>query len=321
MEILADMKSISLHAFILLAMLPACGKAQSAPDIISENKGKVIVIMMGMEGCPGTEENTPFLTEYSKSKPDGVAVYRVDVPPPGTKIQKASNISADLKYVLDNERGIADKLEFFFYPTTYVLDRDGVVRYSGDCKPEETRKMVGEIAAEQPGAEKKMFTLPLASIGDTIPDFKMTSGDGKELSMKGICGDSGAILFFSSKSCPFSVRALSDLEKIRQEFKDKKFNCAIVSFGEGADAFKDLYSEKVPGSIVLVDKDKTISNAKFGVSAVPFFYVLDKDMKVVDRKPFQYDAAKTAVAKASGAGAGCGGAANDAGPVKKAGAG
>ena len=181
-----------------------------------------------------------------------------------------------------------------------MLDKDSVVRFSGGCKPEEIRKMVAEILAEQPGGEKKMYTPPLVKIGDSIPDFRIASAEGKDVSLKEICGDTGAVLFFSKKSCPFSVNALSGMAQIMGEFKDKKFNYAVISLGEEAGDFKNLYKDKLPGSIILVDKDKSISAGKFGVSAVPFFYVLDKDMKVVERKPFQYAPARTAVAKTLG---------------------
>ncbi len=274
--------------------------ADGSKDIISQNKGKVLVVLMGMEGCPGTEEATPFITEYSKSKPEGVAVCRIDVPPPGKKIGKASGISKDLSYVIDNDRTIADRLEFFFYPTTFVLDRDSVIRFSGDCRPDEIKKMVSEILAEKPGAEKKMYTPPLVKIGDSVPDFKISSAEGKEVLLKDVCGDNGAIIFFGAKSCPFSVAAVSDLAKLKQDFKDSRFNYAVMSFGEGPESFKDLYKEKLPGSIVMVDKDKSVSTGKFGVSAVPFFYVMDKDMKVVERKPFQYESARAAIAKSLG---------------------
>ena len=289
-------------------------KIDPTPDVIAENKGKVMVILMGMEGCPGTEGATPFITEYCKSKPDGVAVYRIDVPPPGKVLQKAANLDSNLNYVIDNDRSLAGKLEFFFYPTTFILDRDGSVRFAGACEPEQIKKMVGEISAEKPDSEKKMYTPPLLKIGEPVKaDLKFADSAGKEIALKDVCGDSGAILFFSTTNCPFSVKALADLEKIKTDFKDKKFNYAIVSFGETAETIKNTYAEKSPGSMVLIDKDKEISDKVFGVSAVPFFYVLDKDMKVVDRRPFQYETAKAAIAKTLGVSCGPGGKAPSSG--------
>ncbi|MDD4871191.1 MAG: hypothetical protein PHR77_11585, partial [Kiritimatiellae bacterium] len=60
--------------------------------------------------------------------------------------------------------------------------------------------------------------------------------------------------------------------------------------------------------------DKSVSTKYFGVPAVPFLYILDKDRKVLDRRPFAYDVAKTAIAKAYGTD-GLGSACGTAGPT------
>jgi hypothetical protein len=270
----------------------------SVPCIISQNKGNVIVALLGMQGCPGTEQATPFLAEFSRTKPEGVVVYRVDVPLQGKSLEKAENVSSSINYLVDNDGAIANWFEFFFYPTLYIMDRDGVVRFTGGCEPEKVRAMVSELLSEKPGSEKTMYTPPLVKVKEVIPNFRISDVNNKKTSLDALCASNGAILFFSATTCGFSVRALSGLETLKKDFKDDKLNYVIVSFGQDAKTVHDVYSRKSPGSIVIIDTDKSVSAKYFGVSAVPFFYVLNKNRVVMDRHPFVYETAKAAIAKA-----------------------
>lgn len=295
-------------------IVASCGpsgdrRPPSVPDIVSRNKGNVIVALLGMEGCPGTEKATLFLSEFSKTKPDGVVVCRVDVPLRGRSLRKADNVSSNINYTIDNDRKSAAWFDFFFYPTLYIVDKDGVVRFTGGCEPEEVKAMVAEILSEAPCVKKKMYTLPLAKAGEVIPDFRIAGADNKEVSLGALCATNGAILFFSTTTCGFSISALDDLEKLKQDFK-KKFGCVIVSFGQDAETARDVYSNKSPGTIVVIDADKSVSRKHFGVSAVPFFYVLNKDRTVIGCGPFVYGSAKAALHRAfgTGRGTGCGAA-------------
>jgi thiol-disulfide isomerase/thioredoxin len=285
-------------------------KPATAPsDIITQNKGKILVALFGMETCPGTEKSTPLLAEFARNKPEGVVVYRIDVPLAGHPFEEAKNLSPDLSYAIDNGRAMATRLEFFFYPTLYIFDRDGVVRFSGGLEPDRLRTMVSELLAEVPGTEKKMYTQPLVKAGEIIPDFTISNSNGSATNLSQLCADTGAMLLFSTTTCPFSLAAVDDFEKVKKDLSGKKFNYVIVTFGEDAKNVGDLYAAKSPGSIVVVDADKSVSSKYFAVSAVPFVYVLNKDRKVVDRFPFTYDKAKAVVAKAQGVmagGTGCG---------------
>jgi len=67
MHIFRSLKFAFMSAAILLASAPtaktaATQTADNTLDILPDSKGKVTVIMMGMAGCPGTEEATPFIT-------------------------------------------------------------------------------------------------------------------------------------------------------------------------------------------------------------------------------------------------------------------
>mgnify|MGYP001608205999 CR=1 FL=1 len=304
--------AVSLCAMAL--MMASCamtgGKAavRPLPDLIGQNKGNVVVALLGMKGCQGTEKATAFLSEFSATKPAGVKVCRVDVPLQGRSLKRADNVGSGIDYRVDDRRTAAEWFEFFFYPTLYIVDREGVVRFAGDCEPEKVKDMVAGILSETSGAPKKMYTQPLVAVNETIPDFRIPDIDNKETSLSSLCKSNGVILLFSATTCGFSVDALSDLETLEKDFKCDKLGYVIVGFGQDANAVRDVYSKKSPGATVVIDADKSISAKHFGVSAVPFFYLLDQNRVVKDRRPFVYGTAKAAVAKAlgKGDGAGCG---------------
>jgi peroxiredoxin len=292
----------------------SCGQRQPPAEIIGQNQGKIMVLLLGMEGCPATAAATAFLAEYAASKAPDVVVYRVDVPPPGqAPAAPAGNVGSNLNYLVDHNRRLAARLDFFFYPTLYILDRAGTVRFNGACHPGEVPAMVAEIRSEAPGAAKKIFTPPLAEVGRVIPDFSIPDADNTPRSLGELCGANGALLFFSSTACPFSLEALADLERIKEDVQGKQFNFVIVSLEPNSQAVREAYAQKSPGTLVVFDADKAISLKHFGVAAVPFMYVLDRNRQVVARRPFVYATARAAVrqtlgmAPSSGAGRGAAG--------------
>jgi len=283
-------------------------KPVSPPDPVMNGKGSVVVALLGMAGCPGTEAATKFLSEFSATKKDGVKICRIDVPLAGKVLEPAGDIAASLEYVVDQDRKIADRLDFFFYPTLYIMDREGVVRFSGGCEPDKVKTMVAELVAEVPGATKKMYTQPSVKVGDMVEDFNIPNAEGTSVSLSDLCGDTGVMIFFGSTTCPFSMEAIDDLERLKKDYAAAKLAYAVVSFGQTADKVRDVYQQKTPGTRLVIDSDCSISKKYFGVAAVPFFCLLDKDLKVLGCGPFVYDSAKAAVANQNDRAAGATGA-------------
>ena len=89
------------------------------------------MLLLGMSGCPGTENATEVLTGYARTKPDGVGILRLDVPPPGEVLGCVEGWDAPFPRELDARRKTADRLDFFFYPTLYIFDGEGVERFQG----------------------------------------------------------------------------------------------------------------------------------------------------------------------------------------------
>ena len=135
-------------------------KAKSAMDLINANKGSIQVLLLGMPSCPGTNEGTPKLTAYSKTAPDGVFVARLDIPPQGKTLNaKPDGLDPALSYAIDSDQKVAETLEFFFYPTLFILDKDLKVRYHGDADFDNVSIMVDEMIKENPSKPGKIYTV------------------------------------------------------------------------------------------------------------------------------------------------------------------
>jgi thiol-disulfide isomerase/thioredoxin len=266
----------------------------TSANLLAKAKGRVLVVLLGMESCPNTRRGTEVLAEYAGQRPDGVMLARVDVPPPGGEVEPVAEWKHPFPCLPDARRRLATRLEFFFYPTLYILDRDGTVRYAGGTEAESLRRMVGEILAEKPGGEKRIYTPPLPAIGAAAAPVWARALDGRELTLAELRGVKGTFLYFSSTSCPFSVEGLAKVAKLAEEFKGKGIGFAVVNKPEAAEDVRRVCAEQNPGVPVLLDEKGEICKA-YGVDPVPFCFVLDAADRVAARKPFTFESAATAL--------------------------
>jgi peroxiredoxin len=286
---------LGLAALGLLSGLFGCVTGpQKADEVLGPYRGDVVVLLMGKEGCPGTADLSGELAEYSKVKPEGVSLLRVDAPPPGGKVKAAKKWTAGYPYTLDNDRVVADHMGFFYYPTLYILDQDGEVRYTGGGE-DNFKSIVSEILDEKPGAPKKMFSPLMIAVGDKGAPFSTNSLDGAKVSSASYEENEAVLIIFSSTTCPFSKKAVASAPRLRDEFAGNGGDVLIVDTGGDPEAIRAFYEESTPGITVIPDEDKKISKDGYGVQAVPFFYVLNKDGRVAYRMPFSEDAARDAM--------------------------
>jgi len=267
----------------------------SGIEQLAEYKGDVLVLLMGMPGCLGTERAMEFLPAFDKKKPEGVSVLRLDVPPAGKTIETPRNLPAGFPYAVDAGRSAADGLDFFYYPTLYIFDRDGELRFRGGCDEENVAEIVAALLAEAPGAKKRSFTPATPTAGDRAAGFTGTTTGGESVTLDGLRGEAATLLVFSSITCPYSKKAMEDMPGLVSEFGPKGASFVIVDPAESAGAIKGFYASKAPGVPVLVDSSREISVAKYGVRTVPYFYVIDADGMVAGKMPFSAEAARAAL--------------------------
>jgi thiol-disulfide isomerase/thioredoxin len=257
----------------------------SLSELLKDNHGRVLVLLCGVEGCPGTAKATADLDNYLSAKPEGVSVVRLDVPPPNKTIQLAPGWNHKFPQYLDEYRKIAGELDFFYYPTLYVFDGDGDKRYAGGCDKDKVAAMVREISAEKPGAKKKIYTVPMPAVGESAPAFSRDTLAGKAVTLKSLAGKHGLLIIFARTSCGFSKADMPQFKQIADSFDDKGVAVAVVNQQEELADIKPIYAEKCPGVPVVWDRYGDIGRS-YGVDAVPFFFLLDDHGKIVSRTSF-----------------------------------
>jgi peroxiredoxin len=178
------------------------------------------------------------------------------------------------------------------------------VRFSGECDPERVRQMVAEIAAEapaaeQPGAEKHIYTPPLPAIGTTAPSFSGTTLDGTTVSLDELRGQKATVLIFARTGCPFSVEAVPSMQQLANDFRDKEVTVVIVNGSEPTETMRPVYAERAPEMTVVDDATGEVSHSYSG-DAVPYTFVLDAQGTILDRMPYTFETATAAVNQALG---------------------
>jgi len=292
-------------AYYLATQKPTSTEWDGDPaTLMGSYHGRVLVLLLGMEGCNGTHAATEFLKKYVEQLPDGASIVRLDVPPPVGEFKTADAAKLPFACGIDKDRLIAEQLDFFYYPTLYIFDRDGELRFSGGCDPERVPQMVAEIAGEAPGgeapaaeaagAEKHTYTPPLPAVGTTAPAFTGTTLDGKTVALDELRGTNATVLIFAKTKCRFTMRAFPGMKQLADGFRDKGVSLAIVNRGEPVDVIRPIYAERAPGVTVVVDESREITNA-YSVTAAPFVFLLDAEGRIVARMPYTFDDATRAV--------------------------
>lgn len=278
-----------------VASTSASGRTtQDLNTLLRDHHGRVLILLLGVEGCPGTAKATIGLDEYLSGKPRNVDVVRLDVPLPGKSAGTTSAWKHSFPRYVDTGRKVADKLEFFYYPTLYVFDGQARKRYVGAFDQPKITTMIREILAEKPGSKKKVYTLPMPAVGQRMPAFSGSTIKGGMVSYNSVMGKRGLLLIFGRTSCQFSAADMPQFKEVSDRFRGKGINTVIINQKEELDTIKPVYGSKCAGVQVVWDRDGKICKA-FGVDAVPFYFLMNKDGKVVNRRSFTHTAAVNSV--------------------------
>lgn len=258
-------------------------------SFLAPYQGKVLLLLMGREGCPGTIKATDFLHTYASKKPEGVAILRLDVPLAGEELELLEEWNHPYPRKVDTGRKLADALDYFFYPTFYVFDPDGVLRYSGGCDPIKLDPMVKEILAEKPGQPKKSYNLPMPKAGEPAPAFTGIDLNDKTLMLTSLQGKKATLLVFAQTSCPYTIDALPAIQSVANVFRKHDVALVVINTGEDLETIQPIYAKSLSNIPVVWDKGGEISK-QYGVDVSPFFFLLDQNNKVVKRGSFKAQA-------------------------------
>ena len=297
----AIVRALLLPVFVFSALLPGCGRqtadrveSGTLENILSAHQGKVLLLLLGRDDCPGTAKSMPILDDFARRKTPGVSVVRLDVPLPDEALEISRKWSHSFPRLLDKDRKIAGQLEFFYYPTLYVFDPDGEMRFSGSCDKDRIETMTSEILSEKPGDKKVVYTLPMPAPGVPAPAFSRSALDGETVDVESLLGERGLLIFFGRTSCPFSMKQLAHLEDLAKTWQGRDVATVIINQYEESDVIRPAYAERCPEIPVISDQSGDIS-LSYGVDAVPFFFLLDGDGKIVKRRSFTHESALNSV--------------------------
>jgi peroxiredoxin len=258
--------------------------AVTLAEFVKPFKGKTLVLLLGREGCPGTIKATADLSAWP-DKPANLEILRLDVPLPNEKLVLREAWDRPFPRKIDERRQIAGQVEFFYYPTLYVFDPEGELRFTGGCDTAKLAAMAKEIAADKPGQPKKNFSLPMPAIGTAAPGFAANDLAGAPVELKTLAGKTGTLLVFAKTGCQFSVGALPAVKTLADHYRQDHVAVIIINSGEELEKIRPVYEKAVPGLTVVHDLNGEISKA-YGIETAPFCFLLDSAAKVVARHPF-----------------------------------
>jgi len=97
---------------------------------LSSYRGKVVVVNFWATWCPPCREEMPALQRVAESEPD-VVVLEVDLMEPGDKARSfLDSLGLDrLQPVLDSDGATTRRFGVLSLPSTFFVDKDGVIRH------------------------------------------------------------------------------------------------------------------------------------------------------------------------------------------------
>jgi thiol-disulfide isomerase/thioredoxin len=97
---------------------------------LSSYRGKVVVVNFWATWCPPCREELPALQRVAASEPD-VVVLEVDLMEPGDKARSfLESLGLDrLQPVLDSDGATTRRYGVLILPSTFFVDKDGVIRH------------------------------------------------------------------------------------------------------------------------------------------------------------------------------------------------
>ena len=122
------------------------GRTLRVPDDL---RGKVVILHFWAGGCSSCREEMPAMESlYTRYAKRGFTILAVNV---GQRKDAVRKFAADLKVsypvYLDPEAKVAREYEVVGVPKTFILDRNGVIRYKivGGASRESLNKLVGSL--------------------------------------------------------------------------------------------------------------------------------------------------------------------------------
>ncbi len=254
-------------------------------------RGKVLVLMLGVVGCGGTDRMYTQLLDLRKEMTQGVEFLRIDYQQSVAETKEYYKEKPPTFAILGDPSGkIGDSLPSQAMPTLFVASKWGEIRYTGGLKHEALKKMVDALRDELKPNPANFFKDQVLGKGDMLKGFKLKALDGNEFSLVEFCKDAkGILLVFAGTSCPHSQSGMKTLNEWYWDYKNAGVNIVAVNSKEDPDKTREVYTEMGISFPVLLDGDGKVAGI-YDIDAVPTVFVADAVGKVLLRTLWNADA-------------------------------
>lgn len=122
---------------------------------LSQYRGKVVLVNFWASWCPPCVHEIPSMSElYDEMNNRGFTILAINIGESPDDIRRfMKNYPVNFPVLLDPHKDLTKEWKVFAFPTSYLLDSKGIVRYSVagaiDWNSEESRKVISELISEQ----------------------------------------------------------------------------------------------------------------------------------------------------------------------------
>lgn len=120
-------------------------------------------------------------------------------------------------------------------------------------------------------------------IGDKAPDFDLKSTEGKQINLKGIQGNKGAIVVFTCNHCPFSIAYEDRIIALHNKFTSLGYPVIAINANDAKQVPEESFrhmkkraKEKSFPFVYLHDESQETAKA-YGATRTPHVFILQKD--------------------------------------------
>lgn len=143
-----------------------------------------------------------------------------------------------------------------------------------------------DLAVEEPNGSLLMASLyeppaprPHSLVGREAPVFTLPTAGGDEVDLAQQFGEEVVLLEFWATNCPYCIKAMPELEKLEEEYKERGLGYYAVNVGETQEEVAAFLEKQNLTPTALLDEDGEVATA-YDVGPIPLILLIGRDGKV-----------------------------------------